>query len=505
MEGTGVVSITEAAGLDRSVIGGKAASLAQLAGLGLPVPPAFVITTQVCREHLGTGRLPARTVDAIDEAVAGIEQATGRRFGGTAHPLLLSVRSGAGDSMPGMMDTILDVGFGPATRDALAATGDEAFADGCHARFLAGYASVVLGLELPRTDDPDGLSATLGARVPSDPRRQLFDAVGAVCRSWGNERAYAYREHHGIGHELGTAVVVQAMVFGNLDWTSGSGVASSRDPNTGRRGLCGDFLPRAQGEDVVAGNRHPMPLAGLAEVSTSAFTELEQSVAVVEFATRDMVDVEFTVEAGTLHLLQHRPGTRAAAAAVGIAVDLVDEGVITIPEALARVSPAQLARAGSPTVADDAGALLATGLGACPGAVTGEVCLSADHVGEHTGPVVLVRPETSPHDVHGMTMSAGLLTASGGLVSHAALLARELDLPAVVGVGELDIDDQAGSLTIGGAVLVEGDLITVDGATGRVHAGDVPVIDSAPGEHLERFRAWLAGSGATGGSGPAPI
>ena len=492
----GVVTLAEAAGLDRSVIGGKATSLVQLVELGLRVPPAFVVTTDVCRTFLRDGHLGADAAEAIDDALSGLEEATGRSFGGSAEPLLLSVRSGAGESMPGMMDTVLDVGFGPGTRAALAAGDGEAFARSCHLRFLTGFAAVVLHRSVPPTADPDELAAALAGDVPAHPRQQLLDAVGAVFRSWDNDRARAYRDHHGMGHDLGTAVVVQAMVFGNRGTASGSGVAFSRDPNTGEPGLYGDFLPGAQGPDVVAGTHDPLPVTALGDLSPDALVELEAAVIGLEATTGDMVDVEFTVEDGTLHLLQHRAGPRAAAAAVRIAVDLVDGGVITVEEACARVTPAQLGLAARASVAPGAPGLLATGLGASPGVAVGEVCLSPDHVTEHDGPVVLVRPETSPDDVRGMTVSAGLLTARGGLVSHAARVARELDLPAVVGVAELRFDT-AGAVRVGSQLLREGDHITVDGASGRVHAGDAPVIPSASGMHLDRFRAWVAGTGPT--------
>jgi pyruvate, orthophosphate dikinase len=484
---SGVVPLTEAAGLDRSVIGAKAASLVQLAELGLRTPPAFVVTTDVWQALRRDGCLSDAVVAAIDDAVAALEARTGRHFGGDVDPLLLSVRSGSAASMPGMLDTILDVGFGPGTRRGLAAMVDEAFARRCHHRFLAGWASVVLGQE-----------------VPAAPRAQLLGAVTAVLRSWENERAHAYRARHGIDHELGTAVVVQAMVFGDRSTASGTGVAFSRDPDTGRPGLCGDFLPGAQGTDVVDGTHDPLPVAALAAVSPEAFADLETAVNALEEATGDMVDVEFTVEDATLHLLQHRPGPRAAAAAVRIAVDLVDAGVITVDEAIRRVTAEQLALAARPTVAGGAPGLLGTGVGACPGVAGGEVCLSPDHVTTHGGPVVLVRDQTSPDDVHGMTASAGLLTAHGGLVSHAALVARELDLPAVVGVEGLEIDESAGTATLGGTVLRDGDAITVDGASGRVHAGIAPVVASAPGPHLGRFRAWLADREGPAGEGVEP-
>lgn len=486
----GVVPITEATSFDVATIGGKAASLVRLVQLGLRVPPAFVLTTDLCRILRDGGPLPADAVAAIDDAVRGLEAATGRRFGGDADPLLLAVRSGAAVPMPGMMDTVLDVGFGPTTHAALSDVGGHAFARSCHARFLAGYGTVVLGVAVPDTGDPGELADLLGDRVPAEPRGQLLAAIVAVARSWGNHRARAYRDHRGIAHEPGTAVVVQAMAFGNRGSASGSGVASSRDPGTGAPGMCGDFLAGTQGEDVVDGAHRSRPLAELAGVSHAAFADLVRAVAAIERADRDLVDVEFAVEEGVLHVLQHRSGARAAAAAVRVAVDLVDEGAIDVDEALRRVSPAQLDLAARPTVAAGAGAPIGVGLGVCPGVATGEVCLSADHVAEHTGPVILVRTETSPRDVHGLMHSAGAVTARGGLVSHAALVARELDLPTVVGVEGLWIDEHRGHAELGGQVLHDGDVITVDGGTGCVHAGEAPVSGPAPSEHLERLRTW---------------
>lgn len=488
---SGVVPIVDARGMDPSLIGGKAASLVHMVDIGLRVPPAFVVTTDVCRQVVRGGHLPAETVSAIVAAVGELEVATGRRFGGE-DPLLVSVRSGAATSMPGMMDTVLDVGFGPRTRASLAARTDEAFARSCHARFLAGYGSVVLGIALHDTEDPDVLAAVFGGAVPDDPHRQLLDTVEAVFRSWGNERAQAYRDRHGIDHDGGTAVVVQAMVFGNRASRSGSGVVSSRDPSTGEPGLCGDLLVAAQGSDVVAGTHDPRPIGDLLSLWPEVDRELRSAVAAIESVAGDMVDVEFTVDDGTLHLLQSRIGPRAAPAAVRIAVDLVDEGVITVAEALARVTPEQVVHASQPTVAADDATLLARGLGASPGVATGVLCLSADHVAQHEGPVVLVRRETSSDDIHGMVASTGVLTAHGGLVSHAALVARELDLPAVVGVDGLDVDAASGTVTVGGRVLRHGDLVTIDGATGCVHAGEVPLLEPAPSEHVARFRGWLA-------------
>ncbi|MCO8129049.1 pyruvate, phosphate dikinase [Acidimicrobiia bacterium EGI L10123] len=487
----GVVPVADACDVDPSVIGAKAASLARMVDLGLRVPPAFVVTTDVCRLVRQQGRLPVPTVDAIRSAVTDLELATGRGFGGD-DPLLVSVRSGAETSMPGMMDTVLDVGFAPGTRAGLAARAGETFARGCHARFLAGWASIVLGVDPPRSDDPDELARALGGSVPDDPHRQLVEAVEAVFRSWDNERARAYRERHGIDDGLGTAVVVQAMVFGNQGAGSGAGVVSSRDPSTGAPGLRGDLLVDAQGEDVVAGSHRPRPIDELGVRWPEVDRELRAAVGAIESATRDMVDVEFTIEDGTLHLLQSRVGARAAAAAVRIAVDLVDEGAITVAEALARVDEAQLDHASRPTVDPEGPDLLAAGLGACPGVTTGEVCLSSDHVASHDGPVVLVRRETSPDDIRGMVASAGVLTARGGLVSHAALVARELDLPAVVGVEELEVDEATETARVGQRILRDGDVVTIDGTTGRVHLGAVPVVPAAPSGHLARMRAWQA-------------
>ncbi len=490
--GTGVVSLAGAASLTPGEVGGKAASLAQLQELGLQVPPGFVLTTDVWRAVQVHGQLPDATASAVRDAVADLEVLAGRRFGGDGDPLLLAVRSGAAVPMPGMMDTLLDVGFGPGTRDALAATGGDGFARGCHARFLSAYATVVLGRRLPATTDPDELVDLLGDEVPADPYVQLFEAIVAVFGSWDNQRAHAYRDDRGIDHDLGTAVVVQAMVFGNRGAASGSGVASSRDPGTGAPGMCGDFLPASQGDDVVDGAHRPRPLEELAALSPGAHADLVRTVQVIEASCGDLVDVEFAVEDDVLHVLQFRPGARSAAAAVRIAVDLVDEGVIDVAEALQRVSSAQVELAARPAVAPGAGVPIATGLGACPGVATGAICLSPDHVADHDGPVILVRSETSPWDVHGLTASAGALTARGGLVSHAALVARELDLPTVVGVEELRVDRSAGRIELGGRVLREGETITVDGGTGQVHAGEVELVAPAPGSHLTRLRAWRA-------------
>ena len=478
------------------MIGGKARSLLDLLELGLRVPPAFVITTHACRDFLATGELDTDLVVEIDAAMQRLESRAGRRFGDPTDPLLVSVRSGAATSMPGMMDTILNLGMNPDVERGLAAITTDPFAAACHARFAGGFADVVHGV---RTDglDAGAIAAELtsaGAEIPADPREQLMTAVRAVFRSWNNDRALAYRDRHGHDHDAGTAVVVQMMVFGNRGPNSGTGVVFSRNPNTGEPGLHGDFLLDAQGDDVVAGTHATLPISALGAALPVVGDELTAAVHRIEQRARDMVDVEFTVDDGILFFLQSRVGKRAAPAAVRIAVDLVDEGVIAVEEALQRVTDDQMQHASRPGVAIGGPEPLASGLGACPGVATGEICLSADEALDiadlDTRPVILVRRETSPDDVHGMMASSGVVTARGGSVSHAALVARELDIPTVVGVGELEIDLEAGTVTAAERVLHRGDIVTIDGATGHVYLGTPPTTAAAPDSHLERLRSW---------------
>jgi pyruvate,orthophosphate dikinase len=426
--------------------GGKAAGLGLMVGLGLRVPPGFVITTTACREVRATGELPADLAVQVDAALARLGARCGWTLGDPTAPRAVAVRSGAPVSMPGMMDTVLDI-------DVSGPGGDH-----------------------------------------------LREAIVAVARSWDGPRAVAYRRLQGIEDEPGTAVVVQAMVGAapghrEPDPASGAGVAFSRDPTTGTPGLCGDYLPGGRGDDVVGGARITLPLDALAAASPDAHSELAEGVAAVERALRDLVDVEFVVDRGTVHFLQCRVGTRAAAAAVRIAVDLVDEGVLEIPEAVDRVSAGQLALAARPVVdLRRAPEPIARGIGASPGVATGRICLSPDRVDAMAvggDGVVLVRTETSPADLAGMASATGLLTTSGGLVSHAAVVARDLDLPAVVGAAGLDIGPT--SLTTGPVELAEGAVVTIDGATGAVYAGAVPTVGAAHDRDLERLRRWASG------------
>ncbi len=422
--------------LSVELIGAKAKGLITMAGLGLRVPGAFVVSTDVCRAYLRDGALPAGIEQQVLDGVRRLEQTAGRSMGSGPGALSVSVRSGAAVSMPGMMDTLLDV-------------------------------------ERPES---------------------VVVAMCSVFESWRSDRAIEFRAHHGIDDELGTAAVVQAMVHGDSGTDGGAGVAFSRDPSTGAPGLCGDWLPGARGEQVVGGTAASLPISRLAEQLPLVFDELSAAVAVLERVEADMVDVEFVVEEGTLHFLQIRRGLRAAGAAVRIAVDLVDDGMITSVDAAERVSDVELARAQAPTIdVLAAPAPAVRGLGASPGVAVGALCTSPDRVAElcaTSGHVVLVRDATSPADLHGMLGASGLLTRLGGPVSHAALVARELGLPAVVGVSDLRIDDVHGVVHLGGATLHEGDVISLDGSTGQVWLGQVPVVAAAPDDHVRRLRAW---------------
>ncbi len=480
------------------LLGGKGAGLAEMtSALGLPVPPGFTVALPLCRAYRAGG-WPDGLDALLETHRRTLEDRIGRRFGDRADPLLLAVRSGAPRSMPGMLDTVLNLGLNPDTVEGLAAaTGDPAFAWESYRRFLAMYATTVLGAPAGLVHpsgadrrDADALRtevATLrralddaGHTVPDDPARQLRDAVEAVFRSWDSPRARSYRAHEGIDEDLGTAVNVQAMVFGHLDDSSGTGVVFTRDPSTGRPTPYGDFLPRAQGEDVVAGTAHTMPIASMADALPDAYAELRGHLDRLERHYRDICDVEFTVERGRLWILQTRVGKRGAVAAVRAAVQMVDDPSIALrpDEAVARVPAEIRERARREVLADGhraAGAppVLATGLGASPGRATGAAVLSADAAADSDGDVILVRPETSPEDVHGMSVAVGILTCTGGLVSHAAVVARGWGLPAVVGadtltVGPDDVRDASGTRLFGA-----GDVITIDGATGAVWPGDV--------------------------------
>jgi len=505
----------------RDLLGGKGANLAEMARIGLPVPPGFTVTTEACRSFRAVGDVPEGLFDQVDAALAELESATGRRLGDPTAPLLLSVRSGAAFSMPGMMDTVLDLGATDATVPGLVAMGDEAFAWDATRRFTELFGRVVLGVEAHVfetvlseaitaagvRDERDLTGAQLAAVVtrqraaveergipfPVDPREQLRLAILAVFRSWDGARARAYRRVEGIADDLGTAVNIQMMVFGNLDDRSATGVAFTRDPATGAHVPYGDFLVGAQGEDVVAGTRHPEPLDGLADDFPEQHAELLEHLGTLERHYRDLCDIEFTIEAGTLWMLQTRVGKRSAAAALRMAVEMVDEGLITPVDAIRRVTPAHLEQLLHPRFGPDAPEPLTIGLAASPGAAVGRIVLTAEEAMEVSADgtsVVLVREETSPDDLEGMVASAGLLTSRGGLVSHAAVVARGLGIPAVCGASALRIDATARTVTVGDTVVRAGEIVSIDGSTGQVVVGAVTLEVPEADPRVDRLLTW---------------
>jgi len=476
---------------DRALIGGKAWSVARMRALGLQVPPAFVITTEACVAFLENGTFPEGLMAEIDAGLDWLNQSTGRTFGATAKPLLLSVRSGAPISMPGMMDTVLNLGINDATEQALAGeTGLPHFARDTHRRFLELYASIVLKapVELEREADPAAWHKAIaanGQEVPAAAHDCLTGAVRAVFESWNTRRARRYREHHGIPHDLGTAVTVQAMVFGNLDERSGTGVVFSRNPLTGERKPYGEYLQRAQGEDVVSGKYTPLSLQAMKELEPAAHDELLVATERLEQENGDMQDIEFTVQTGKLYLLQSRSAKRAPDAAVRTAVDMVDEGMIDIDKALSRVSGEQVKALLLPRLKDDVAAatsVVAKGEGACPGVACGVIVLDPEEAERRAAggeAIILMRATTSPDDLHGMIAARAIITEQGGSTSHAAVVSRALGRPCVVGIGA-------------GHGLGPGAHVTVDGGAGAVFAGELPVEvpDEEHDPRLSRLIEW---------------
>jgi pyruvate, orthophosphate dikinase len=508
---------------NKNILGGKGANLDGMASIGLPVPPGFTITTEMCTAYYAHGQSFPDSVRAeVAHGLTHIEGVTGRVFGDPANPLLVSVRSGARVSMPGMMDTVLNLGLNDATVEGLAASsGDARFAWDSYRRFIQMYADVVLeldhgsfeeALEIAKedqgyyldtelsADDLRGLVAEYkklvadqwGKPFPQDVHDQLWGAVGAVFGSWESNRAQVYRRLNNIPSDWGTAVNVQAMVFGNMGETSATGVAFTRDPATGENAYYGEYLINAQGEDVVAGIRTPQYLTlaarqragakplSMEEAMPEVYGELARVFAILETHYRDMQDIEFTVERGTLWMLQTRSGKRTAKAALKIAVDMVAEGLIGEDEAVLRVDPMALDQLLHPTLDPNAPRdVLTKGLPASPGAASGKIVFDADTAESHAEmgeSVILVRIETSPEDIHGMHAAKGILTARGGMTSHAAVVARGMGRPCVSGAGSLQIDASAKTLRIGDRVLREGDILTLDGSTGEVMAGEVPTL-----------------------------
>ncbi|MGN6692397.1 MAG: pyruvate, phosphate dikinase, partial [Sphingopyxis sp.] len=507
----------------KELLGGKGSNLAEMASIGLPVPPGFTITTDVCTAYYTNGeQFPAGLAEEVAAGIAHIEGITGKRFGDPADPLLVSVRSGARVSMPGMMDTVLNLGLNDTTVVGLSdASGDPRFAWDSYRRFVQMYADVVMGLdhaafeealEIAKEDKGFYLDTEMsaedwqalvreyqaiveretGAPFPQDPKDQLWGAIGAVFASWESDRAKVYRRLNSIPGEWGTAVNVQAMVFGNMGDTSATGVAFTRDPATGERAWYGEWLINAQGEDVVAGIRTPQYLTKLArekagakplsmeEAMPETFAELGRVFDTLENHYRDMQDIEFTVERGKLWMLQTRSGKRTAKAALKIAVDMAAEGLISEEEAVLRVDPGALDQLLHPTLDPKAPRdVLTKGLPASPGAASGKIMFDADSAEKAAGmgeAVILVRVETSPEDIHGMHAAKGILTARGGMTSHAAVVARGMGRPCVSGAGGLSIDGAARVLRVGSRELREGDILTLDGSTGEVMAGEVPTL-----------------------------
>ena len=511
----------------RELLGGKGANLAEMTSLGLPVPQGFTVTTEACTQYYEDGRKINDDIQAeIMEYIDKMEEITGKKFGDTQNPLLVSVRSGARASMPGMMDTILNLGLNEEVVEVMAAkSGNARWAYDCYRRFIQMYSDVVMevgkkyfeelidemkedrgvtqDVELTAEDLKElagqfkaEYKAKIGKDFPSDPREQLMGAVEAVFRSWDNPRANVYRRDNDIPYSWGTAVNVQAMAFGNMGDDCGTGVAFTRDPATGEKGLMGEFLVNAQGEDVVAGVRTPMPIAQMAEKFPEAYAEFVKVCGILEDHYRDMQDMEFTVEAGKLYMLQTRNGKRTAKAALKIACDLVDEGMIDEKKAVAMIDPRNLDTLLHPQF--DAAALKAAtpagkGLGASPGAACGKVVFTAEDAvewNERGEKVVLVRLETSPEDITGMKAAQGILTVRGGMTSHAAVVARGMGTCCVSGCGEIKMDEENKKFELAGKVYNEGDYISIDGSTGNIYDGIIPTVDAEIAGEFGRIMAW---------------
>ncbi len=513
----------------RALLGGKGANLAEMTRLGLPVPPGFTITTDACRDFLRLGRLPDGLMEEVRAALRTVEHETGKGFGDPEHALLVSVRSGAMHSMPGMMDTVLNLGLNDKTLMGLIRlTGDERFAYDAYRRFLAMFGEIVLGMpatpfEVLTREQRERLAVATDAQVPaegwrdltrrylrlieghtgaafpSDPMRQLELSIEAVFKSWNTERAIAYRRATRIADDLGTAVNVQAMVFGNSGEGSGTGVVFTRNPSTGERRLFGEYLENAQGEDVVAGVRTPLDIGQLEKRAPAIYQQLSELAERLEQHYREMQDVEFTVERGRLYLLQCRGGKRSGMAAVAIVVDMVREGLITQEEAVRRIQPDQLVQCLHSRLQEGAAEkarLMGTGLNAGPGAAVGRIAFDAETAIRLGKPgrgeeVILLRRQTSPDDLPGMLAAVGVLTAEGGRTSHAALVARQFGIPTVCGLRELEIDEERRLVHCNGHLLREGDWLTVDGTSGAVYFGKVATESGSVTPAFRKFMNWV--------------
>ena len=509
----------------KSLLGGKGSGLAEMTRIGLPVPPGMTITTEVCRQYYKVGnQFPAGLADQIKAGLAAIEQKTDKKFGDATNPLLLSVRSGAIFSMPGMMDTILNLGLNDVTVEGMAtATANRRFAFDAYRRFIQMFGDVVLeihkhdfeelltkckekqGVKFDQELSAESLAALVadykklvidrsGRPFPQEPMEQLFMSVEAVFRSWNNERAIVYRNLNRISHDLGTAVNVQAMVFGNMGDDCGTGVAFTRNPSTGEKVLYGEFLTNAQGEDVVAGIRTPRPISELKDQMPEMYKQFVKAADTLEHHYKDMQDIEFTIERGRLYMLQTRNGKRTGQAAVQVAYDLVQENILTPAEAIMKVEPAHIEqlmhRRIDPSAKLD---VIAKGLPASPGAASGAVVFDANTAAKKAAEGVktlLVRMETTPEDIHGMVAAQGILTSRGGMTSHAAVVARGMGKPCVCGCDALRIDYEKQTATVVGHVINAGDILSIDGTTGRVILGAVPVIDALFSKEYDQILKW---------------
>ena len=514
----------------RELLGGKGANLAEMTNLGLPIPQGFTVTTEACTKYYEDGKTISQEIqDQIFAALKTLEEIQGKKFGDNSDPLLVSVRSGARASMPGMMDTILNLGLNDIAVEGFAAkTGNPRFAYDSYRRFIQMYSDVVM--EVPKsyfekiidelkaekgvhfdteltTEDLKELVKRFkevykenmnGEEFPQDPSEQLMGAVKAVFRSWDNPRAIVYRRMNDIPGDWGTAVNVQAMVFGNMGETSGTGVAFTRNPSTGEKGIYGEYLINAQGEDVVAGVRTPQPISKLAEDLPECYKEFMELAHKLENHYRDMQDMEFTIQEGKLYFLQTRNGKRTAPAAIQIACDLVDEGMIDEKEAVLRIDAKSLDQLLHPTFDKDslkAGEVIGQALPASPGAAAGKVVFTAEEAkelgkGGKGERVVLVRLETTPEDIEGMVAAQGILTVRGGMTSHAAVVARGMGTCCVSGCGEIKINEEAKQFELGGYTFHEGDYISLDGTTGKIYKGDIKTVEASVSGNFGRIMAW---------------
>ena len=511
----------------RNLLGGKGANLAEMTNLGLPIPPGFTVTTEACTDYYNHGRSISEEIQTqIFDALALLEEKLGKKFGDTENPLLVSVRSGARASMPGMMDTILNLGLTDISVEGFAKrTGNPRFAYDSYRRFIQMFSDVVMEVpkslfervideikedrkvhfdtELTAEDLKEVIrrfkeiyKEKMGEEFPQEPRVQLMEAVKAVFRSWDNERAIVYRRMNDIPGDWGTAVNVQSMVFGNMGNTSGTGVAFTRNPSTGAKGIYGEYLINAQGEDVVAGIRTPQPITRLEEDLPECYEEFLKIANRLEEHYRDMQDMEFTIEDGKLYFLQTRNGKRTAQAALQIACDLVDEGMITPQEAVSRIEAKSLDQLLHPTFDPDAlkkGTVMGQALPASPGAAAGKIYFTAEEAKEahETGErVILVRLETSPEDIEGMHAAEGILTVRGGMTSHAAVVARGMGTACISGCGDIVIDEKKKQFTLGGKTYFEGDYISLDGSTGKIYDGDIQTQEASISGNFGRIMSW---------------